>query len=209
MSELPFAVDAALRREVQSRLLEQLDYLDDTLPQRVLDLGHGDASAAQAMKQRWPKAEVFAVDVDAASLQQAKRQAGFFKQLLGKDVQRIAAQAHALPLAEASVDVVFANLSLQDYAQLPAAFAGIRRVLRPDGLLLCSSFIDIAALGDALMAAGFRDPVLDRDVFDVAEGAIEVASAHAWAPKPGAPIREHGHDVVAIPVSKIPIRRKQ
>jgi malonyl-CoA O-methyltransferase len=68
-------------------------------------------------------------------------------------------------------------------------FAGFRRVLKPDGLLLVttfgrqtlmelheafaaadeaphvSPFIDIAGFGDSLIAAGFRDPVLDRDVF--------------------------------------------
>ncbi|RBF43027.1 malonyl-[acyl-carrier protein] O-methyltransferase BioC, partial [Xanthomonas oryzae pv. oryzae] len=29
-----------------------------------------------------------------------------------------------------------------------------------------------------------------------------------WAPAPGAPIREHGHDVASVPVSAIPIRRR-
>ncbi|WP_200911162.1 hypothetical protein, partial [Pseudoalteromonas sp. P1-9] len=37
----------------------------------------------------------------------------------------------------------------------------------------------------------------------------EVIYAHAWAPDPGAPIREGGHDVASVPVSAIPIRRKQ
>ena len=37
----------------------------------------------------------------------------------------------------------------------------------------------------------------------------EVIYAHAWAPDPGAPIREGGHDVASVPVSAIPIRRRQ
>ena len=36
----------------------------------------------------------------------------------------------------------------------------------------------------------------------------EVVYAHAWAPAPGAPIREQGHDVASVPLSAIPIRRK-
>jgi malonyl-CoA O-methyltransferase len=36
----------------------------------------------------------------------------------------------------------------------------------------------------------------------------EVLYAQAWAPEPGAPIREHGHDVAAVPVSAIPVRRR-
>ncbi len=198
-----------IRAEVESRLFEQLDYLDDKVPQCVVDLALGTESAALALKQRWPKANVLAVDADAAALKTAKRQTGLFRQLLGRDVQRIGAEARALPLTDASVDVLFANLSLHDHADLPAAFAGIRRVLKPDGLLLASSFIDIAVLGDALMAAGFRDPVLERDTFEVEGGIVEVASAQAWAPQPGTPIRELGHDVVAIPLAKIPVRRKQ
>jgi len=161
-------------------------------------------------------------------------------------------------------------------------FAGFRRVLKPGGLLVCSTFgpdtlvelrdafaqadatphvsrfVQIAQFGDALMMAGFRDPVLDRDLFtltyddlpalmrelkaigatnalserrhtltgrsrfNAAQAAYEplrrpdgklpssweVIYAHAWAPEPGAPIREHGHDVAAVPVSAIPIRRK-
>jgi malonyl-CoA O-methyltransferase len=105
-----------------------------------------------------------------------------------KPVDRICADLRALPLADASVDVLFCNLALQWIDDLPAAFAGFRRVLKPGGLLLCatfgpdtlhelrtafaeadelphvSPFADIAGFGDALVAAGFREPVLDRDL---------------------------------------------
>ena len=36
----------------------------------------------------------------------------------------------------------------------------------------------------------------------------EVIYAHAWAPAPGAPIREGGHDVASVPLAQIPIRRR-
>ena len=36
----------------------------------------------------------------------------------------------------------------------------------------------------------------------------EVIYAQAWAPQPGAPIREGGFDVASMPVSRIPIRRR-
>src|SRR5690606_20078777 len=197
-------------------------------------------------------------------------------------IDRMCADAAALPLADGSVDVLFSNLCLQWVEDLPAALAGFRRVLRPGGLLLCSTFgpetlvelreafaaadaaphvspfAGIAPFGDALVAAGFRDPVLDRDRFVLAypdlaalmrelrtlgatnalgarrrsltgrgrfaaaaaayeplrraDGTLpatwEVLYAHAWAPEAGAPIREQGHDVAAVPVSAIPIRRK-
>ena len=36
----------------------------------------------------------------------------------------------------------------------------------------------------------------------------EIISAMAGAPEPGAPIREGGADLAAVPVSRIPIRRR-
>jgi len=53
---------------------------------------------------------------------------------LRRRVQPVCADARALPLAEGSVDVLFSNLCLQWIEDLPAVFAGFRRVLRPGGL---------------------------------------------------------------------------
>ncbi|KAF1693923.1 malonyl-[acyl-carrier protein] O-methyltransferase BioC [Pseudoxanthomonas jiangsuensis] len=269
---------AALQAEVRARLLESLEYLDGRVPTVALDLGSGTGHAAAAMKKRWPKAQVVAIDLALPMLRQARQQAGWWKPF-----SRVCADARALPLAEGSVDVVFSNLCLQWVEDLPAVFAGLRRVLKPGGLLLCSSFgpetlaelreafaqadaaphvspfASIAQFGDALMAAGFRDPVLDRDLFTLtypdlpalmgelraigatnalasrrrsltgrarfaaaaaayeplrdAEGRLpsswEVVYAQAWAPAPGAPIREGGHEIAAVPLSAIPIRRRQ
>jgi malonyl-CoA O-methyltransferase len=269
---------AALQHEVEKRLLESLDYLGERVPQVVLDVGCGPAHAAATMKKRWPRAQVIALDQALPMLQQAKRQAGWWKPF-----GRVCADARALPLAEHSVDLIFSNLCLQWVEDLPAVFAGFRRVLKPGGLLLCSSFgpdtlvelreafaqadreaphvsrfAPIAQFGDALMLSGFRDPVLDRDLFTLtypdlaalmrelraigatnalharrhtltgrgrfaaagaayeplrnADGTLpsswEVIYAHAWAPPPGAPIREGGSEIAAVPVSAIPIRRR-
>jgi malonyl-CoA O-methyltransferase len=199
-----------------------------------------------------------------------------------RPVRRVCAEATALPLADATVDVVFSSLCLQWVPDLPAALAEFRRVLRPDGLLLfatfgpdtllelreayleagerappLSTFAPIQPVGDALVAAGFRDPVLDRDRFELTypdvgtllrelraigandaraqrprglggkarhaamtaayetrrrdgklPSAWEVISAMAWAPAPGTARRENGVDIAAIPVDRIPIRRR-
>ena len=272
-----FDAAAALPGEVRARLLGSLDYLDDTVPAVVLDLGSGTGHAAAAMKKRWPKSQVLALDLSLSMLRQSRRQAGWWRPFT-----RLCADAQALPLADGSVDLVFANLSLAWMEDLPAVFAGLRRVLRPGGLLLCSSFgpetlgelqaaftgeheppqpiplLPIAGFGDAMVAAGFRDPVLDRDLFTLTwpdlrallrelratgmgnalarrrrgltgrgrfaaasaacealrdeQGRLpstwEVIYAHAWAPAPGAPIREGGHDVASVPLAQIPIRRR-
>lgn len=268
---------AALQHEVGKRLLESLDYLGERSPQVVLDVGAGTGHAAAAMKKRWPKAQVLALDLALPMLHEAKKQAGWWKPFA-----RACADARALPVADGSVDVIFSNLCLQWVEDLPAVFAGFRRALRPGGLLLCSTFgpdtlaelreafaqadaaphvgrfAPIAQFGDALMLSGFRDPVLDRDLFTLtyddlpalmrelramgatnalsarrasltgkgrfaaaaaayeplrqADGRLpsswEVIYAHAWAPDPGAPIRERGQEIAAVPVGSIPIRRR-
>ena len=175
---------AALQREVEKRLLESLDYLEDRQPQVVLDIGSGTGHASAAMKKRWPKAQVIALDLAEPMLREAKKQAGWWKPF-----SRVCADAQALPLLDQSVDVIYSNLCLQWVDDLPAVFAGFRRALKPGGLLLCSTFgpdtlvelreafaqadavphvsrfAPIAQFGDALMMSGFRDPVLDRDLF--------------------------------------------
>ena len=181
---------AALQREIESRLLESLEfhpakYGDKQPPRRVLDVGSGPGRATAAMRRRWPKAQVLSLDLALPMLREARSRERW--QPLRRGVDRLCADARALPLADDSIDVLFSNLCLQWVEDLPAVFAGFRRVLRPGGLLMVSTFgpdtlhelraafaqadatphvspfASIALFGDALMHAGFRDPVLDRD----------------------------------------------
>ncbi|HEY9143490.1 MAG TPA: malonyl-ACP O-methyltransferase BioC [Arenimonas sp.] len=179
-----YAAVAALQREVEARLLEQLDYLDDRQPARILDLGSGPGRAAGAMKKRWPKAEVLALDAALPMLREVPRHTRFWR-----PVKRVCADVTALPLADQCADVLFSSLCLQWVEDLPAVLAEFRRVLRPEGLLLFSTFgpgtlaelreayeaagevpplspfAAIQQVGDALLAAGFKDPVIDRDTY--------------------------------------------
>ena len=187
---------AKLQHAVEARLLESLDYLDDPAlkrepPQRVLDLGCGTGRASIAMQKRWPKAQIVSLDLALPMLRQARgtsaRSTGWLSNPFARKPAQVCADARALPLAEASVDVLFSNLCVQWVEDLDALFAGFRRVLKPHGLLLVSTFgpetlwelrdafaqadeaphvspfADIAGFGDALVRAGFRQPVLDRE----------------------------------------------
>ncbi len=175
---------AVLQHEVEARLLESLDEPEQPVPGTVLDLGSGPGRASAAMKKRWPKAQVLALDLSLPMLRQARKRAGWWR-----PYHCVCADAAALPVADGSVDLLFSNLCLQWLPDLPAVFAGFRRVMKPGGRLLLSSFgprtlselreafaasddiehvsrfAPIQQIGDALLAAGFRDPVLDQDTF--------------------------------------------
>ena len=180
-----YAEVAVLQRETESRLLEQLEVLEAKQPARILDVGSGPGRASGVMKGRWPKAEVIALDIALPMLRQVPKNTRFWR-----PIKRVCAEAARLPFADNSIDLIFSNLCLQWVPDLPAALAEFRRVLREDGLLLFSSFgpdtlielreaylqagerqpplsplAAIQQVGDALIAAGFRNPVLDRDQF--------------------------------------------
>lgn len=172
---------AALQQEVGRRLLERLEVIRIE-PERALDLGAGTGQASADLLKRYPRAQVLALDVAPAMLQQARRRGRFWRRPLC-----LAADAEALPLQPASVDLLVSNLALPWLHDLDRTFAGFARVLKPGGLLLFSSlgpdtlkelrqawaevddhvhvhdFIDMHDVGDALMRAGFADPVMETE----------------------------------------------
>jgi len=172
---------ARLQAEVREELLSRLSLMRNA-PLAALDLGCGTGAGARALKQRYPRAQVTAADLSPEMLRQARRHSRFWR-----PIRCIEADARSLPFEAASFDLVFSNLMLQWVQPLDAALAEIRRVLRPGGLLLASSFgpltlqelrsawaaaddgvhvndfIDVHDFGSALQRAGFSEPVLDVD----------------------------------------------
>ena len=125
---------ATLQHQVEAELLDRLDLLKDA-PQRILDVGAGPGRASAAMRKRFPKAEVIALDLALPMLREAKSRAGWWKPF-----RRVCGDARALPIADQSVDLIFSSLCLQWCEDLEAVFDEFRRVLRPGGWLLCSTF---------------------------------------------------------------------
>jgi len=171
-----------LQRRVQSRLIERLDYYEGT-PTCVLDLGCGTGRGAAILKRRWPGAQVIALDLAMPMLRAARRHAGWMKPFT-----RVCGDALALPLADRSVDVLHSSLCIQWCESPRELFTEFARVLKPGGFMAVSSlgpdtlhelrqawaiadnthphvsrFLDMHDLGDAALAAGLRDPVLDAD----------------------------------------------
>ncbi|MEO8316416.1 MAG: malonyl-ACP O-methyltransferase BioC [Pseudomonadota bacterium] len=172
---------ATLQTAVRDELLSRLDLLRAP-PGAVLDLGAGTGVAAIEMKRRFRSAVITAADIAPPMLQIARGRSSFWR-----PIRCVEADARALPFEDASFDLVFTSLMLQWLQPPDTALQEIRRVLKPGGLLLASSFgpetlhelrstwaaadtgvhvnefIDMHDLGSALARAGFAEPVLDVD----------------------------------------------
>ena len=178
---------AVLQQQTGDELLSRLDLLKAT-PSRVLDLGAGTGRQTAMLQQRYPKAEIIALDIAPAMLKQAQKrmQATGWKRLKRQRMHYCNGNAEALPLADNSVDLVYTNLCLQ-WCDPRRSFAEIQRVLRPDGALMfttlgsqtlnelrqawatvddyphVNTFIDMHDVGEAMQYAGLAQPVLDVD----------------------------------------------
>lgn len=171
---------AALQNEVEDRLLERVP-LFNLEPARVLDLGCGTGRGSQALADLFPQAQVVSLDWSEAML----RRTGSRR---GAGAERVRADMEALPFASRRFDLVFSSLAVQWSSREPGLFREVLRVLEPGGLFLFSSFgpdtlhelrtawaavdprprvnqfADMHDIGDALVAAGFQDPVMDMEL---------------------------------------------
>lgn len=203
---------AVLQREIGARLLERLE-LTTLTPARILDLGCGTGHQLNALSRRYPRAQVLGLDVAMGMLSAARRRQGWFRRK-----PLVCADAMRLPFAANSFEFVNCNLMLQWCDDLDQVFGELRRIVRPHGLLLFSSFgpdtlrelraawrdvdafnhvnrfIDMHDIGDALIRAGFVEPVMDvehitltyadvrhlmRDLKDIGAHNVTAGRAHS------------------------------
>jgi malonyl-CoA O-methyltransferase len=170
---------AVLQHEVGQRLLERLEY-QRSAPAKVLDLGCGTGRAIAGLRQQFPEAQIIALDWSRPMLGRVRDGSG--------PAAPLCADMQALPLAARSVDLVFSNLAAQWSPDPARLFGELRRVLRPGGLLMFTTFgpdtlrelraaweavdeqthvnrfIDLHDLGDLLLSLGFAEPVMDMEL---------------------------------------------
>lgn len=151
-------------------------------PKTIIDLGSATGSGSRALAKQYRQARVVSLDVSLGMLRKAKQRKSFFSK--GSEIQ---ADATQIPLKSGSADLVFANLVLPWLSDLPAGLAEVGRVLHKDGVFAFSTlgpdsfcelrdawlsqdqdwhvnpWADMHDIGDAMVRAGLRDPVLDVD----------------------------------------------
>ena len=177
---------AVLQHEVCRRMLSRLEYVRQ-LPATILDAGSGTGNAVPALRARYPEAVLIELDIALAMVRLSRKRVTWWRRFLGRGVAPLCADIEHLPLRAAAVDMIWSNLALQWAHDPQHAFAEMRRVLTPGGLLMFSTFgpdtlkelraayagtdgythvnrfIDMHDIGDMLVQAGFADPVMDME----------------------------------------------
>jgi len=172
---------AALAREVASRMIERLD-LVRMQPARALDLGSGTGGVARALLQRYPQAQVIALDFSLSMLRAGRPGRPSWAAWRARAPQLLCAAMERVPLADSSCDMVCSNLAIEWSAAPEQLLREVRRVLRRGGLFMFSTLgpdtlrelraatpragpahplADMHDVGDALVREGFADPVME------------------------------------------------
>jgi malonyl-CoA O-methyltransferase len=177
-----YAGASRLEAEVGARMLERLDYVK-IAPRRILDAGSGPPQ--RLLGKRYPKSAVVALDFSLGMLLAGRGRFAFFRKGLA-----VCGNLEQLPLAGASVDLVWSNMALHWAADPAAALREFERVLAPGGLLMFSTlgpdtlkelraaagaahvhaFLDMHDVGDLLVGAGFSAPVMDMEMLTLRYG---------------------------------------
>ena len=152
----------------------------------IIDLGAATGAANRALEKRFKGASVISIDLAHGMLRKARQKRSWLSKAAFAQ-----ASADALPFPNESIDVIFSNLLLP-WADDPALiFSEVARVLRKGGVFAFATlgpdslqeigrawasiddnphvnrFLDMHDLGDGLVNAGLRDPVLDVDRLSV------------------------------------------
>jgi malonyl-CoA O-methyltransferase len=174
-----------LHTEVARRMAEKSSVIR-LEPQRLLDWWGGDEASAPVLRQRYPRAQRQVVEgADAFVARRAPRGA-WWRRTLGLAAPEWLPEVEAARVA-GSAQLVWSNLALQWQADLPALLQRWHAALAVDGFVMfscfgpdtlrelrelharhgwgpvASPFIDMHDIGDALVHAGFADPVMDME----------------------------------------------
>ncbi|RMG83689.1 MAG: class I SAM-dependent methyltransferase [Chloroflexi bacterium] len=97
--------------------------------ERVLDVGSGTGSYHKALQMRYPDIRYFGIDNSWGMLQ--KHPANGYRMVNG--------DAHKLPYADNSFDIVMANHMMYHLTDIDTAIREFKRVLKPEGLLMVAT----------------------------------------------------------------------
>ncbi|MAY72968.1 MAG: SAM-dependent methyltransferase [Halomonas sp.] len=176
-----FSRAAPRYRELARAQMAMAETLWPHLPddaERILDLGCGPGDLTRRVAERYPDASVLGLDLSAAMLAQARQtlvqpaQVDQDAEQLRHDVSPhpratvcdwVCADAQAMPLADASLDLVISNLAIQWCPDLKQVLAELHRVLAPGGRAILNTLLPgtLAEIAQVWRQPGRASGVLD------------------------------------------------
>jgi len=179
---------AELQRQVGEQLVERLQYVKQSFSS-IIDIGSGTGYCHNLLRQQYPGAFYYSLDLAHAMLQKAKQKQPFYRRWLRTQCAYVCADTECLPIADNSVELIFSNLTLQWMNDPQKTYQELYRILKPGGLLMFTSlgpdtlkelrqswraaddnvrvhpFIDMHHVGVMLLGAKFNVPVLDVEYY--------------------------------------------
>jgi len=177
---------AILQQQVATELLNRLDLISIEV-KKLLDLGCGTGKSIKPLGKIFPKAKLHALDFSSAMLDFAHKNKPWLRKVFYQ--QNNANQIEAIDNA---FDLVYSNMLLPSCSDPDTVFSQVQRVTRENGLFSFTSLgpdsfkelrnaltaaeipmptlafghlTDMHDLGDALIRAGLREPVMDVDYY--------------------------------------------
>ncbi|MBF0621849.1 MAG: methyltransferase domain-containing protein [Magnetococcales bacterium] len=159
-------------------------------PKNILDLGDKSGVMASLLRKRYPKARVYSLMPEQTLAQHLHPPRG----LLRRSRPVVVSEMSQLPFKRNQFDLVISNMALHWSADLPSSLREIRRIMRREGLFLCTlageetlrelrdclndldrhrygkawprvlKMPELHQFGDMLSSSGFGLPVVDRDL---------------------------------------------
>jgi malonyl-CoA O-methyltransferase len=188
----------ALAGEVERRMAARLEYIR-LEPRWIADVAAGATPGPGAVRSRYPRARVLRVASAFPPVHRPRALAARLRSLVGgARAHAVCADPGALPVRTGSCGLVWSNLALAWSTDPAATLREWHRVLEIGGLLMFSAygpdtlkelraafaavdpaaphvhpFVDMHDLGDALVATGFADPVMDMEMLTITYASAE------------------------------------
>lgn len=159
--DLNFIIPTQLIQEIGNRLFERLDFIKLN-PATLLNLSNNTEVFSPLLQSKYALANI--LNMGRHFLQPA--------------------------LKSQSIDGIFSNCLLEWSTDLLTLLTEIKRILKPEGCLLFSTFgpdspfgipcLDMHDVGDALIEYQFLDPVMDAEYIQVDNLKFEIIYGLAW-----------------------------
>ncbi len=177
---------AIVQQEICNRAVERLQMLK-LEPETILDIGSGTGKSTRGLQKQYPSAHVISSDVALPMLEQLKQR----QPPLQQAASTLCCDAEKISIKDESLDLVFSTSTFQWCEELQQVFAECWRILKPNGVLVFTtfgpdtlkelrqswalvdqqihvhSFMDMHHVGDLLLASLYSDPVVDMEVITI------------------------------------------